>query len=79
MSYKTFYDDFVIPWGEGLRTLDIEDKSNICIFSQNRPEWYAVHMGNLSQSFRTCALYDTLGPKGVAFIISYFPFHWLCI
>ena len=66
------YDDFneyVMAWGNGLRGLDgIEDKCAVGIYSSNRPEWYATHCANISQSYRTVALYDTLGPDSVSFI-----------
>ena len=71
IKYKAFYDNYVIPWGLALKSLSLECQTNICIFSQNRPEWYGCHMGNLSQSYVTVALYDTLGPKGVAYTISH--------
>ena len=70
MSYQDF-GDYAINYGAGLRVLGIADDSNIGIFSTNRPEWYVAHMGNLSQTLRTTALYDTLGPEAVAFIIKH--------
>ena len=70
MSYKDF-GNYAINFGSGLRVLGIEDHSNIGIFSINRPEWYVAHMGNLSQSYRSTALYDTLGPDAVAYIVKH--------
>ena len=68
MTYKEF-GDYAIAFGVGLRVLGITDKSNIGLFSINRPEWYIAHMGNLSQSYRSTALYDTLGPDAVSYIM----------
>eukprot|EP01084_Bolivina_argentea_P111036 198218_1 len=68
IKYKDF-GDYAIHYGCGLRALGIADQSNIGIFSLNRPEWYISHMGNLSQTFRTTALYDTLGPDAVSYIV----------
>eukprot|EP01083_Nonionella_stella_P032453 88844_1 len=68
MSYQDF-GDYCIDYGCGLRALGIEDDSNIGIFSLNRPEWYVAHLGNLSQNLRSTALYDTLGPDAVAYIV----------
>merc|ERR1712087_821644 len=44
---------------------------NIGLFAMNRPEWYICHMGNLSQSYRSTALYDTLGPDAVQYIVKH--------
>jgi long-chain acyl-CoA synthetase len=71
MTYKTFYEDYVLPWGNGLQKLGVKAKTNVGLYSQNRPEWYATHIGNLSQSFRSAALYDTLGPTAVSFIVAH--------
>eukprot|EP01084_Bolivina_argentea_P266627 452271_1 len=68
MTYQEF-GDYAVSFGCGLRALGIEDKSNIGLFALNRPEWYIAHMGNLSQSYRTTALYDTLGPDAVSYIV----------
>eukprot|EP00484_Ammonia_sp_Unknown_P029857 CAMPEP_0197049500 /NCGR_PEP_ID=MMETSP1384-20130603/24626_1 /TAXON_ID=29189 /ORGANISM="Ammonia sp." /LENGTH=734 /DNA_ID=CAMNT_0042481783 /DNA_START=61 /DNA_END=2265 /DNA_ORIENTATION=- len=70
MSYQDF-GDYAVSFGCGLRALEIPDKSNIGIFSINRPEWYVAHMGNLSQSYRSTALYDTLGHDAVAYIVNH--------
>ena len=71
ITYKTVYDNYIMPWGNGLQALGLPEKTNIGIFSMNRPEWYCIHMGNLSQTFRTVALYATLGPNAVAYITSH--------
>ena len=70
MTYEKF-GNMAINFGVGLRSLGIKDDSNIGIFAINRPEWFLVHMGNLSQSYRTTALYDTLGPDAIAYIIKH--------
>jgi len=68
MTYGEFGDS-AVAFGCGLRALDVADQSNVGIFSQNRPEWMVAHLGNLSQSLRTTALYDTLGPDAVSYIV----------
>jgi len=70
MTYQDF-GDYAINYGAGLRVLGIEDDSNIGLFAINRPEWFVAHMGNLSQSLRSTALYDTLGPDAVAYIVQH--------
>ena len=70
MTYQDF-GDYAINYGAGLRVLGIEDESNIGLFAINRPEWFVAHMGNLSQSLRSTALYDTLGPDAVAYIVQH--------
>jgi len=70
LKYKAFGDD-AIAYGCGLRALGVADKSNIGLFAANRPEWYMAHLGNLSQSYRTTALYDTLGPDAVQYIVKH--------
>ena len=70
MKYEEF-GDMAVAYGCGLRKLGIADDSNIGLFSINRPEWYIAHMGNLSQSYRSTALYDTLGPDAVSFIVKH--------
>jgi hypothetical protein len=44
-------------WGDGVSS----SQDSVSIYSINRPEWTVVNLGNFSQSFRTVALYDTLG------------------
>jgi len=61
MTYGEF-GDIAVQFGCGLRALGVADQSNIGLFAVNRPEWYQAHLGNLSQSYRSTALYDTLGP-----------------
>eukprot|EP01084_Bolivina_argentea_P111037 198227_1 len=55
--------------GNGIATLSLDEQSNIGIFSINRSEWMVCHLGNWSQSYRTVALYDTLGYQAVEYII----------
>ena len=70
ISYQDF-GDYAINYGAGLRVLGVDENANIGIFRINRPEWYVAHMGNLSQTFRSTALYDTLGPDAVAYIVKH--------
>ena len=53
----------------GLRSLSLGDSPNICIFSINRLEWVVAHLGNWSKSYRTVALYDTVGAQAVQYIV----------
>jgi len=55
--------------GNGLRALGFAKDSNIGIFSMNRSEWMIAHLANWSQSYRTVALYDTLGAQAVQYIV----------
>ena len=70
MTYETF-GEMCVSFGCGLRKLGVADDSNIGLFAMNRPEWYLCHMGNLSQSYRSTALYDTLGPDAVSYIVGH--------
>jgi len=70
VKYGAFGDD-AVAYGCGLRALGVVDKSNIGLFAGNRPEWYVAHLGNLSQSYRSTALYDTLGPDAVQYIVKH--------
>merc|ERR1719229_2184255 len=72
-QWMTYQDtgDIAVAFGCGLRALDVPDHSNIGLFALNRPEWYQAHLGNLSQSYRTTALYDTLGPDAVSYIVKH--------
>ena len=47
----------------------VNDQANIGIFSINRSEWMVAHLANWSQSYRTVALYDTLGAQAVQYIV----------
>mmetsp|Transcript_33898 Transcript_33898/g.29687 ORF Transcript_33898/g.29687 Transcript_33898/m.29687 type:complete len:725 (+) Transcript_33898:105-2279(+) len=58
-----------IACANGLKTLDVGDQANIGIFSINRSEWMISHLANWSQSYRTVALYDTLGAQAVQYIV----------
>jgi long-chain acyl-CoA synthetase len=39
------------------------------IFAKNREEWILTHYANIKNSVVTVAIYDTLGPKSVEFVI----------
>ena len=53
----------------GLRSLGLAEKSNIGIFAINRSEWVICHLSNWNSSYRTVALYDTLGAQAVQYIV----------
>merc|ERR1719148_295383 len=59
----------VFAAGNGLKSLSVGDQPNIGIFSINREEWMIAHLANWSQSYRTVALYDTLGAAAVQYIV----------
>ena len=65
--------------GIGLALLGYEPQSNVGIFSKNRHEWIAVWLGLISRSMRVVALYDTLGPDAVQFIIQHADTHCLFV
>eukprot|EP01084_Bolivina_argentea_P241919 405981_1 len=67
-TYETIHKQ-VLAVGNGIASLGLGAQSNIGIFSINRPEWMVSHLGNWSQSYRSVALYDTLGPAAVQYII----------
>ena len=60
MTYGQFHE-YVLAFGNGLQSLGLEEKVCIAIYASNRPEWFVIHMANLSQSFKTTPVYDTLG------------------
>ena len=57
--------------GVGLAMLGYEPQTNVGIYSKNRHEWIATWLGLMSRSMRVVALYDTLGPDAVQFIIQH--------
>eukprot|EP01083_Nonionella_stella_P105995 305250_1 len=59
----------VYALANGLRSLDLPAQSNIGIFASNREEWLVSHFANWNLSYRTVALYDTLGSDAVQYII----------
>jgi len=69
------FDDYeftakqVYAVANGIASLGFEPKSNIGIFSINRSEWMVAHLANWSRSYRTVALYDTLGAQAVQYIV----------
>jgi len=39
------------------------------IYAKNREEWAITHLANTSVSGTTVALYDTLGPNAIEFVL----------
>eukprot|EP01083_Nonionella_stella_P078626 215273_1 len=66
--YKTVQQQ-VYALANGLQSLDLPAQSNIGIFASNREEWLVSHFANWNLSYRTVALYDTLGSDAVQYII----------
>lgn len=60
-------------FGSGLIGLGLEpgQKTFICIYSQNRPEWILCEQGCYNYSLVLVPLYDTLGPDACAFIVNH--------
>jgi len=67
-TYATVAEQ-IYATGNGLASLGLDAQSNIGIFSINRSEWMITHLANWSQSYRTVALYDTLGADAVQYIV----------
>lgn len=59
-------------FGSGLLALGLEpgQKTFVCIYSQNRPEWVLCEQGCYDYSLILVPLYDTLGPDACAFIVN---------
>jgi len=39
------------------------------IYSKNREEWLMMNIANMKNSVTTVAIYDTLGPAALAFVL----------
>jgi len=72
INYEEFGSE-ILSFGNSLKYLKglKHEHENIGIFCSNRPEWILCHLGNLSQNYRTVALYDTLGAQAVEYIITH--------
>ena len=57
--------------GIGLALLGYEPYTNVGVYSKNRHEWIATWLGLSSRAMRVVALYDTLGPEAVQFIMEH--------
>jgi len=53
----------------GLEAVGVKERSNVGIFSRNRPEWTEVLLGIQGLAARTVALYDTLGDEALEHIL----------
>jgi len=53
----------------GLASLGVKSRTNVGIFSKNRPEWTKVMIGIQGLAARTVALYDTLGDEALEHIL----------
>eukprot|EP01083_Nonionella_stella_P071427 191833_1 len=67
-SYKVVQQQ-VYALANGLRSLNLPGKSNIGIYASNRAEWMITNFANWNLSYRTVALYDTLGASAVQYIV----------
>lgn len=52
----------------GLASFGMPEKSNIGLYSINRPEWVLAEYACYFNNFVTIPLYDTLGDEAVTFI-----------
>nr|AOE43313.1 fcsA [Rostrostelium ellipticum] len=57
--------------GSGLVKLGINKGDRVGIFSINRPEWVLSDMGMMNHGFVSVALYATLGPNAIEYIINH--------
>nr|AOE43315.1 fcsA [Cavenderia deminutiva] len=57
--------------GAGLIKLGIQPGDRIGIFSINRPEWVLSDMGAMNHSIVPVALYATLGPNAIEYVINH--------
>ena len=64
-------DPMIRNFGAGLAKLGVQAGESVAIYSINRAEWTISSIGNFSQSFRTVALYDTLGVDAAEYIVNH--------
>ena len=64
-------DGMVRNFGAGLASLGVQVNDAVGIYSINRAEWTVAAFGNYSQTFRTVALYDTLGSDAAEYIVNH--------
>ncbi|CAG8593038.1 5211_t:CDS:10 [Ambispora leptoticha] len=70
--------DRITKFGSGLLYLSDTVVKNpkteqwaVGIYSNNRPEWFITDQANIAYNLRTVALYDTLGPDAVQYVINH--------
>eukprot|EP01134_Creolimax_fragrantissima_P003392 CFRG3392T1 len=57
--------------GSGLIKLGVKPRTSIGIYSKNRPEWTITETACNAHSCPTVAVYDTLGPDSVNYVITH--------
>eukprot|EP00474_Spongospora_subterranea_P008619 CRZ09077.1 hypothetical protein [Spongospora subterranea] len=72
-KWQTFSQvhDQAVAVGSGLVARGLSAEMNIGIFAPNRAEWMISAYGAYSQRMRVVALYATLGPQAVEFIVNH--------
>jgi len=73
-SYFTFMkygeaDRFSRSFGSGLRKLGVMNRSMVCVFAENRPEWVLTMGSSYLFGFVMVALYDTFTTEALEFSI----------
>ncbi|TPX31806.1 hypothetical protein SmJEL517_g04949 [Synchytrium microbalum] len=73
-----------LNFGSGLCQLKMElcggkeeDKWHFSIFANNRPEWFIADHGAICYGLVSAALFDSLGPESVSYIINHSDSHGL--
>jgi long-chain acyl-CoA synthetase len=61
----------VVNFASGLVGIGCEPKQHIGIFSRNRPEWVIAEQASYAHNMVVVALYDTLGPDSVSYILNH--------
>lgn len=61
----------VHSFGSGLMGYNLKKGDHVGIFAKNRPEWFIAEHACYSQSLIPVALYDTLGPDAVTYILNH--------
>jgi long-chain acyl-CoA synthetase len=60
----------VVKIAAALKSLNIEEKACIGLYSVNRPEWVIAEHACYANNFVTVPLYDTLGEESIVHIFS---------
>ncbi|CEO97682.1 hypothetical protein PBRA_005796 [Plasmodiophora brassicae] len=69
-TYSQVYQK-MLAIGAALRSMGCQRGSSIGIMAPNRPEWVITAFGAYSQTLSVVALYSTLGPNAVEYILNH--------
>jgi long-chain acyl-CoA synthetase len=64
---RKIFEDFAA----GLRSLGVEPRTHLGVYSKNRPEWLYTYLAACSQAIVLVPLYDTLGPEATTYVINH--------